>query len=46
MKKIREQFVKEGINDSQLAINPGTKTDMLKCGKCGKRECTYNQVSL
>jgi len=44
MKKIREQFVKEGINDSQLAMVQGTKTDLLKCNKCGKRNCTYNQL--
>lgn len=22
----------------------GTKTDLLKCGKCGKRNCAYNQI--
>ncbi len=45
MKKVREQFVKDGINDSQLATVQGTKTDLLKCNKCRKRDCTYNQVS-
>jgi transcription elongation factor S-II len=35
--------VKAGINASQLAKVEGTKTDM-KCGKCGKRNCTYNQL--
>lgn len=44
MKKVRDQFVKDGINDSQLATVQGTKTDLLKCNKCGKRNCTYNQV--
>jgi len=44
MKSMRDQFLKEGINDSQLATNPGTKTDLLKCGKCGKRNVTYNQM--
>lgn len=44
MKSIRDRFIKEGINDSQLAMNQGTKTDLLKCNKCGKRDCTYNQV--
>ncbi|OXA63334.1 transcription elongation factor S-II [Folsomia candida] len=44
MKKVREQFVKDGINDSQLATVQGTKTDLLKCNKCGKRDVTYNQL--
>jgi len=44
MKKIREKFVKEAINDAQLATVQGTKTDLLKCGKCKKRDCTYNQL--
>ena len=44
VKKQREKFVKEGINDSRLASVEGTKTDLLKCGKCGKRNCTYNQI--
>lgn len=46
MKKVREQFVKDGINDSQLATVQGTKTDLLKCNKCRKRDCTYNQVNI
>jgi len=44
IKKERETFIKQGINDSQLAQVEGTKTDMLKCGKCGKKNCTYNQL--
>lgn len=44
MKKLREKFVKESINDAQLATVQGTKTDMLKCGKCKKKDCTYNQL--
>lgn len=44
MKKLREKFVKEAINDAQLATVQGTKTDLLKCGKCKKRHCTYNQI--
>jgi len=43
MKKLREKFVKEAINDAQLATVQGTKTDLLKCAKCKKRNCTYNQ---
>jgi len=44
IKKQREDFVKQGINESQLAQVEGTKTDMLKCGKCKKNNCTYNQI--
>ncbi len=44
MKDIRQKFTKESINDAQLATVQGTQTDLLKCGKCGKRNCTYNQV--
>lgn len=45
MKALREKFTKESIDDHQLAVAQGTKTDLLKCGKCGHRNCTYNQVS-
>lgn len=44
MRKIREKFVQESINDAQLATAEGTTTDLLKCGKCKKRNCTYNQM--
>ncbi|XP_046990778.1 transcription elongation factor S-II [Schistocerca americana] len=44
MKSLRNKFLKESINDAQLATVQGTKTDLLKCGKCKKRNCTYNQV--
>ncbi|KAJ8726207.1 hypothetical protein PYW07_000905 [Mythimna separata] len=44
MKKIREKFIKEAIDDAQLATVQGTKTEMLKCGKCKKKNCTYNQL--
>ena len=46
MKNIRQKFTKESINDAQLATVQGTQTDLLKCGKCGKRNCTYNQVNI
>lgn len=44
MKNLREKFVKESINDAQLATVQGTKTELLKCGKCKKKDCTYNQL--
>ena len=45
MQALRDKFTKEAIDDHQLAIAVGTQTDLLRCGKCGKRNCTYNQVS-
>lgn len=44
MKELRQRFTKESINDHQMAVTGGTKTDLLKCGKCRKNNCTYNQV--
>ncbi|XP_071448973.1 transcription elongation factor S-II [Hetaerina americana] len=44
MKALREKFKKEAIDDAQLATVQGTKTSLLKCAKCKKRNCTYNQV--
>lgn len=44
MKQLRQKFTKEAINDHQMAVTGGTKTDLLKCPKCKKSNCTYNQV--
>lgn len=44
MKKLRSRFVKECIDDAQLTTVQGTKTDLLKCGKCLQKDCTYNQL--
>ncbi|ELU04705.1 hypothetical protein CAPTEDRAFT_155099 [Capitella teleta] len=44
LKKLREKFTKEAINDHQMAQQGGTETDFFKCGRCGKRRCQYNQV--
>lgn len=44
MKQLRQRLTKEAINDHQMATTGGTKTDLLKCGKCKKNNCTYNQV--
>lgn len=46
MKKLRQEYTKEAIRDSQMAVTQGTKSDLLKCSKCGKRNCSYNQVSI
>ena len=44
VKKQREAYIKEGIDASRLATIQGTKSSDLKCGKCGLRNCTYNQL--
>ncbi|XP_059173549.1 transcription elongation factor S-II-like [Physella acuta] len=44
MKQLREKLTKEAINDHQMAKTGGTTTDLFKCGKCHKKNCTYNQV--
>ncbi|KAK7476059.1 hypothetical protein BaRGS_00032686 [Batillaria attramentaria] len=44
MKQLRAKLTKEAINDHQMAKTGGTATDLFKCGKCGKHNCTYNQV--
>ncbi|KAK7576037.1 hypothetical protein V9T40_012323 [Parthenolecanium corni] len=44
MKNLRNRFVKESIDDAQLATVQGTTTDLLKCGKCKQKNCTYTQV--
>ena len=44
MKKLRQKITKEAIRDAQVAASVGTKTSLLKCSKCKKRNCTYTQV--
>ncbi|XP_074599886.1 transcription elongation factor A protein 1-like [Brevipalpus obovatus] len=44
MKEMRQKFTKEAINDHQMAVTGGTKTDLIKCPKCKKTNTTYNQV--
>ncbi|KAK3091263.1 hypothetical protein FSP39_018422 [Pinctada imbricata] len=44
LKELRAKLTKEAINDHQMAKNEGTTTDLFKCGKCGKHNCTYNQL--
>lgn len=44
MKKLRAKLTKESIDDHQMAQQAGTKSDLFKCGKCGKRDTMYNQV--
>jgi len=44
LKAERERLEKENMDDAQLAMAEGTKTDLLQCGACKKRNCTYNQM--
>jgi len=44
MQKVRAKHQKENMDGAQLAINQGTRTDLLMCGKCRKRDVTYNQL--
>ncbi|VDN95138.1 unnamed protein product [Brugia pahangi] len=44
MKAQREKFTKQAIEEYQMAVQEGTPSDMFKCGKCGKKNCTYTQV--
>jgi len=44
VKKEREQFIKQGIDDSALAVAEGTKSSLIKCGGCGKSNTTYHQA--
>ncbi|RWS05722.1 transcription elongation factor S-II-like protein [Dinothrombium tinctorium] len=44
MKALRQKFTKESINDHQMTLTGGTKTDLIKCPNCKKSNCTYNQV--
>lgn len=44
LKQLRNVLTQEAIRDHQMAKTGGTTTDLLQCGKCKKRNCTYNQV--
>jgi len=44
MQKAREKFIKQTLDEAQLAIAQGTRTDLLQCGKCKKKDVTYNQM--
>lgn len=44
MRQLRQKFTKEAINDAQMSLTGGTKTDLIKCPACKRNNCTYNQV--
>lgn len=45
MREKRTEYTKEGIREAQMSVTGGSKTNLLTCGKCKKRDVTYNQVS-
>ncbi|XP_051847419.1 transcription elongation factor A protein 1-like isoform X2 [Antechinus flavipes] len=44
LKEIRKNLTKEAIGRHQMALTGGTPSDLFKCGKCKKKNCTYNQL--
>ncbi|KAK2902821.1 hypothetical protein Q8A67_007534 [Cirrhinus molitorella] len=44
LKELRNVLTQEAIREHQMAKTGGTTTDLLQCGKCKKKNCTYNQV--
>ncbi|XP_062395243.1 transcription elongation factor A protein 3 isoform X4 [Sardina pilchardus] len=44
LKELRNVLTQEAIREHQMAKTSGTTTDLLQCGKCRKKNCTYNQV--
>ena len=46
LKAERKKITAETINEHQLATTAGTSTGQFKCGRCGKRNTTYNQVPI
>ncbi|XP_069479055.1 transcription elongation factor A protein 3-like isoform X2 [Ambystoma mexicanum] len=44
LKELRSSLTQEAIREHQMAKTGGTQTDFLQCGKCKKKNCSYNQV--
>lgn len=44
MKELRQKITQEMIQEHQMSMTGGTSTDLIKCPKCRKTNCTYNQV--
>ncbi|KFO33355.1 transcription elongation factor A protein 3-like [Fukomys damarensis] len=44
LRELRNAMTQEAIREHQMAKTSGTNTDLLQCGKCKKKNCTYNQV--
>ncbi|PAV86384.1 hypothetical protein WR25_15379 [Diploscapter pachys] len=44
IRQMRDKFNKEAILEHQMSVQQGTPSEMFKCGKCGKKNCTYTQL--
>ncbi|ELW70117.1 transcription elongation factor A protein 2 [Tupaia chinensis] len=44
MKEIRKAMTREAIRKHQKARTGGTQTDLITCGKCSGKSCTYTQA--
>ncbi|MEQ2181709.1 hypothetical protein GOODEAATRI_014312 [Goodea atripinnis] len=44
LSRMASMSAEEAIREHQMAKTSGTTTDLLQCGKCKKKNCTYNQV--
>jgi len=44
IKQMRDKFTKQAIDEYQMSVEQGTPSEMFKCGKCLKKNCTYTQV--
>lgn len=44
LKELRQVITKEAIREHQMAKTSGTMSSLFQCGKCKKKNCTYNQV--
>lgn len=44
LRELRNAMTQEAIREHQMAKTGGTTTDLLRCNKCKKKNCTYNQV--
>ncbi|XP_051846868.1 transcription elongation factor A protein 1-like [Antechinus flavipes] len=44
LKEMRRNVTQEAIRQHQMARIGGNPTDLFKCGKCTKKNCTYSQI--
>lgn len=46
MTTLRAKYTKEAIDDHQIAKVSGTTSDLFRCSKCGKNNCSYSQIQI
>ncbi|XP_062889836.1 transcription elongation factor A protein 3 isoform X2 [Mobula hypostoma] len=44
LKELRNVITMEAIREHQMAKTGGTVSSLFQCGRCKKKNCTYNQV--